>query len=231
VNIIQLILFSVIGMSSVPQYDPYYKARQEMVRNQISSRGITDRKVLEAMRKVQRHLFVPDEYKKYAYDDEPLPIGCGQTISQPYIVAYMTEAVHPAKIKKALEIGTGSGYQAAVLAEIVDSVYTIEIEPELAVRAKSLLTSIGYRNIVSKCGDGYAGWTKHAPFDIIIVTAAIEIVPEPLISQLAENGIMIIPVGNQYSVQQLQLLIRKKGKIEKKILLPVRFVPFRRQNE
>ena len=180
------------------------------------------------MRKVKRHLFVPEEYKSQAYNDYPLPIGYGQTISQPYIVAYMTETVIPKKNKTALEIGTGSGYQAAVLAEIVDSVYTIEIVPELADESAARLKMLGYSNIKVKSGDGYNGWSEHAPFDIILVTAAAEEIPKPLINQLAENGRLVIPVGETGSVQELILLVKKKGKIEKKRLTFVRFVPFKR---
>lgn len=199
-----------------------------MVESQIECRGITDAHTLRAMRKVPRHAFVPPEYRHLAYTDGPLPIGQGQTISQPYIVAFMTEAVHPVKGKKALEIGTGSGYQAAVLAEIVDSVYTIEIIEELAGMASATLKKLGYTNIVVKTGDGYKGWPQYAPFDIIIVTAACNHIPQPLLDQLAENGRMIIPVGEQGTVQELVLITRNNGKIRKEIMLPVRFVPFTR---
>ena len=214
-----------------PQADRYYRERLDMVKHQISDRGIGDREVLKAMRKVPRHLFVPAEYQNEAYNDNPLPIGYGQTISQPYIVAYMTEVSRPEKKKKALEIGTGSGYQAAILADIVDSVYTIEIVPELAAESKARLKTLGYNNVIVRAGDGYNGWAQHAPFDIIIVTAAISEVPKPLSDQLAENGRMVIPVGEQGSVQELILLIKKNGKIEKKQLLPVRFVPFKRSKK
>lgn len=214
--------------SIFPQNDPYLDARNRMVDEQISGRGITDNKTLMAMRKVQRHLFVPEEYKSQAYNDYPLPIGYGQTISQPYIVAYMTETVIPEKNKTALEIGTGSGYQAAVLAEIVDSVYTIEIVPELADESAARLKMLGYSNIKVKSGDGYNGWPEHAPFDIILVTAAAGEIPKPLINQLAENGRLVIPVGETGAVQELILLVKKKGKIEKKRLTFVRFVPFKR---
>ena len=191
-------------------------------------RGISDRATLNSMRKVPRHLFVPQNSINDAYDDSPLPIGYGQTISQPYIVAYMTEVSRPSPKKKVLEIGTGSGYQAAILAEIVDTVYTIEIVPELAKEAAETLKKLGYKNIVAKYGDGYKGWPEHAPFDIIIVTAAAEIIPEPLIDQLAENGRLLIPVGSPASVQELILLTKKNGKIESKRLEYVRFVPFKR---
>lgn len=212
------------------QSDKYYPARINMVKTQIVSRGVSDKETLEALKKVQRHLFVPPEYADDAYGDYPLPIGYGQTISQPYIVAYMTEAVKPAKKKKALEIGTGSGYQAAVLAEIVDSVYTIEIVEELAKESEARFRMLGYKNIIGKTGDGYNGWIEHAPFDIIIVTAAAAVIPKPLIDQLADNGRMIIPVGSAHGSQELRLIVKKRGKTETTSLLPVRFVPFIREN-
>lgn len=202
-----------------------------MVKEQIIDREITDRETLRAMRKVPRHMFVPEELVAQAYEDRPLSIGYGQTISQPYIVAYMTEASKPSRGKKVLEIGTGSGYQAAILAEIVDSVYTIEIVPELAVEAYDRFKKLGYINIVSKYGDGYGGWPEHAPFDIIIVTAAPEQIPEPLIGQLAENGRMVIPVGSQQGIQELLLLVKKNGNLKRSRLSFVRFVPFRRGEE
>ena len=199
-----------------------------MVKIQITDRGITNAATIKALRKVPRHLFVPKEYENDAYGDYPLPIGYGQTISQPYIVAYMTEIARPTEKKKALEIGTGSGYQAAVLAEIVDTVYTIEIIPELASESASRFEKLGYKNIIGKSGDGYNGWPEHAPFDIIVVTAAAKEIPKPLIDQLAENGRLVIPVGEPGSVQELILLVKKNGKIEKSRLTFVRFVPFRR---
>ena len=177
------------------------------------------------MEKVPRHLFVPSQYTERAYEDNPLPIGYDQTISQPFIVAYMTEIAKPAKWKKVLEIGTGSGYQAAVLAEIVDSVYTIEIIPELAKQATARLAKMGYKNIFTKQGDGYKGWKEHAPYDIIMVTAADDHIPQPLIDQLAENGRLIMPVGPPSSAQQIVLATKKNGKIEKRKLAMVRFVP------
>ena len=210
------------------QADKYYTARMNMVKTQIIDRGISDSKTIESLRKVPRHRFVPQEYEKDAYGDYPLPIGYGQTISQPYIVAFMTEAVKPDRNRKALEIGTGSGYQAAVLAEITDTVYTIEIIEELAKESEALFKKLGYKNIVCKSGDGYNGWIEHAPFDIIIVTAAIDKVPGPLTDQLAEGGRLIIPVGSPYGLQELKLLVKKNGKIKTNNLLPVRFVPFRR---
>lgn len=224
-----VIIFNLImGGFIPPQVDRYIAARNNMVKTQITDRGITNVATIKAMRKVPRHLFVQKEYEENAYGDHPLPIGKGQTISQPYIVAYMTEVVRPTEKKKALEIGTGSGYQAAVLAEIVDTVYTIEIIPELARESASRFKQLGYNNIIGKSGDGYNGWPEHAPFDIIIVTAAADEIPQPLIDQLAENGMLVIPVGEPGSIQKLMLLAKKKGKIEKSSLSFVRFVPFRR---
>jgi len=214
--------------SIMQQDDRFTAAREKMVTQQIISRGVTDRPTLKAIRKVPRHLFVPEEYKSEAYDDNPLPIGYGQTISQPYIVAYMTEVAKPDPSKTALEIGTGSGYQAAVLAETVKSVYSIEIVPELAKESAERLKMLGYKNITVKHGDGYKGWKEFSPFDIIIVTAAAEQIPQPLIDQLAENGRLVIPVGPPLAVQELILLVKKNGKIEKSRLTFVRFVPFKR---
>jgi len=199
-----------------------------MVNEQIVKRGIRNPLTIKAMEKVPRHLFVPAEYKDRAYEDNPLPIGYDQTISQPFIVAYMTEIAKPSKWKKVLEIGTGSGYQAAVLAEIVDTVYTIEIIPELAKQATARLAKMGYKNIVTKLGDGYNGWKEHAPYDIIMVTAADESIPQPLIDQLAENGRLVMPIGSPSSAQQLVLATKKGGKIEKRKLAMVRFVPLLR---
>jgi len=223
-----VIIFIIMAGTALQSGDKYQAAREKMVRDQIRHRGISDQPTLKAMLKVPRHLFVPAEYESRAYDDNPLPIGYGQTISQPFIVAYMTEVVKPAAWKKALEIGTGSGYQAAVLAEIVNKVYTIEIVPELARESAGRLTGMGYNNVFSKYGDGYQGWEEHAPFDIIVVTAAAEEIPQPLIDQLAENGRLVIPVGPQSSVQELILMEKKNGRVEEKRLTLVRFVPFRR---
>jgi len=212
----------------IPQADKFEAVRHRMVKTQIEARGVNNNAVIDAMKKVQRHLFVPKEYQDEAYNDYPLPIGHGQTISQPYIVAYMTDVLKPGSKMKALEIGTGSGYQAAILAEIVDKIYTIEIVPELATEATERLKKLGYKNIVCKYGDGYKGWPEYAPFDIIIVTAAADKIPQPLIDQLAENGRLVIPVGKPSAVQELQLIVKKKGKIETKNLTYVRFVPFKR---
>jgi len=210
------------------QVDKYEPARTRMVKTQIMDRGLSNSAVLDAMKKVPRHLFIPKEYESEAYNDYPLPIGYGQTISQPYIVAYMTDIVRPTSRKKALEIGTGSGYQAAVLAEIVEKVYTIEIVPELAKEASERLKKYGYTNVECKFGDGYKGWPEHAPFDIIIVTAAADHIPQPLIDQLAENGRLVIPVGAPSAIQELILVTKRNGKPEQKRLTFVRFVPFKR---
>jgi protein-L-isoaspartate(D-aspartate) O-methyltransferase len=223
-----IILMMFSGAMYCQKKDRNEAARESMVEYQIVARGITDQATLAAMRKVPRHLFVPPSYAKEAYNDGPLPIGYGQTISQPFIVAYMTELVKPTKGKKALEIGTGSGYQAAVLAEIIDTVYTIEIVPELATESIARLKMLGYKNIVAKYGDGYKGWPEHAPFDIIIVTAAADHIPQPLKDQLAENGRLVMPVGNPATVQYLILLTKRKGKISERRLESVRFVPLKR---
>ena len=226
--IIALILFS--GVMDYQKKDQYEKARNRMVDSQIAARGISDQATLQAMRRVPRHLFVPASLESEAYSDRPLPIGYNQTISQPLIVAHMTELARPAKGKKALEIGTGSGYQAAVLAEIVDTVYTIEIVPELAKESAARLKILGYKNIVVRHGDGYKGWPEHAPFDIILVTAAADHIPQPLKDQLAEGGRLVMPVGDPATVQQLILLTKRKGKITEQRLEPVRFVPLKRLN-
>jgi protein-L-isoaspartate(D-aspartate) O-methyltransferase len=228
VNLTIFILSLFMIGNKIFQADKYYAARLDMVKTQIIDRGISDTKTIESLKKVPRHLFVPAEYEKEAYSDYPLPIGYGQTISQPYIVAFMTEVVKPARNKKALEIGTGSGYQAAVLAEIVDTVYTIEIVSELAKESDARFRMLGYKNIIGKAGDGYNGWIEHAPFDIVIVTAAAEKIPKPLIDQLADNGRLVIPVGSANGAQELKLLIKKNGNIKTTSLLPVRFVPFKR---
>jgi len=202
-----------------------------MVRVQIERRGINDPSVLEAMRSVPRHRYVPDVQSDMAYGDFPLPIGYGQTISQPYIVAYMTEVIEPAAGQRVLEIGTGSGYQASVLAEIVDEVYTIELVPELANRASELLSTLEYDNVLAKNADGYFGWPEMAPFDAIVVTAAAAYIPPPLIEQLKDGGRMIIPVGSPFLTQTLMLVEKSRGKVTTHSLLPVRFVPFRRAGE
>jgi protein-L-isoaspartate(D-aspartate) O-methyltransferase len=205
--------------------------REEMVKHQIQQRGISNPYVLQAMMTVERHLFVPESLRPSAYGDFPLSIGYDQTISQPYIVAYMTAAIQPEHCRKVLEIGTGSGYQAAVLAEIIDSVFTVEIVRPLAEQAARLLKQLGYHRVMVKTGDGYKGWPEHAPYDGIIVTAAVESIPSPLVDQLKEGGRMVIPVGSPYSIQQLVLVEKQKGIIRKKSLLAVRFVPFQHREE
>ncbi|PSK80643.1 protein-L-isoaspartate(D-aspartate) O-methyltransferase [Prolixibacter denitrificans] len=223
-----LLLIFIFPLMACAQED-FEAKRMEMVKKQIIARGINDGPTIRAMRKVPRQDFVPDAYRDQAYRDSPLSIGYGQTISQPYIVALMTEKTKPSKGKRALEIGTGSGYQAAVLAEIVDSVYTIELIPGLARHAAKVLAEHHYDNVVPKQGDGYRGWPEHAPFDIILVTAAGDHVPRPLIDQLAENGRLIMPVGQPGSFQQLVLLIKRNGRIKRKNLATVQFVPLQRE--
>ncbi|HOV23725.1 MAG TPA: protein-L-isoaspartate(D-aspartate) O-methyltransferase [Candidatus Marinimicrobia bacterium] len=214
-------------MAKNPQDPDYYQLRQKMVNEQIIARGVRAESVIKAMQKVERHLFVPEQYRNFAYSDRPLPIGEGQTISQPYIVALMTELLDLKKSDKVLEIGTGSGYQAAILDEICDSVYTIEIIPSLGKQAQALLRELGYHNIHCKIGDGYLGWPEHAPYDGIIVTCAPSKIPQPLKEQLAEGGRMVIPVGATYT-QELVLVTKTKGKLIQKSVIPVRFVPMLR---
>jgi protein-L-isoaspartate(D-aspartate) O-methyltransferase len=228
--------FPIIFLSSIcciftMQNEMYESLRYNMVETQLVSRGIKDAATLRAMRKVPRHLFVPETVMEYAYDDGPMQIGYGQTISQPYIVAFMTESVVPAKDKKALEIGTGSGYQAAILAEVVDSVYTIEIIHPLAASSAERLRRLGYNNVIVKEGDGYLGWPEHGPYDIIIVTAATNEIPQPLMDQLAEGGRLVMPLGKPDEVQRLILLQKKNGQIRQSFLTLVRFVPLTRKKE
>ena len=203
-------------------------ARQHMVETQIKGRGVTDSRVTEVMSSVPRHEFVPENYRAHAYEDHPLPIGYGQTISQPYIVAFMTEQLRPQPTDRVLEIGTGSGYQAAVLSKLVAEVYTIEIVKPLAQRAEMDLRRLNYSNVKVKAGDGYKGWPEHAPFDAIIVTAAPDHVPQPLIDQLKEGGRMIISVGGR-EMQQLYLLEKHAGKLTQRAVLSVNFVPLTRE--
>ena len=222
------VCLAVFSFAPVDADDGYERLRAEMVKDQIESRGVADAAVLDAMRSVQRHLFVPEDLRSGSYEDNPLPIGFGQTISQPYIVAYMTETVQAKPGQRILEIGTGSGYQAAVLAEIVEKVYTIEIIDELGRTARTRLEALGYDNIETRIADGYYGWEEAAPFDAIVVTAAAEYIPPLLIDQLKDGGRMIIPVGSPFMVQML-LLVEKKGEnITTESLMPVRFVPLRR---
>jgi len=221
----------VLWMSKPGFSQNYEELRQKMVREQIENRGIHHRATLKAMRKVERHLFVPPKFQQHAYDDSPLLIGYNQTISQPYIVAYMTQMLQPKEGHRILEVGTGSGYQAAVLAEIVDKVYTIEIVKELGDKAKKLLHQLGYNNVEVIIGDGYQGLASQAPFDGIIVTAAADQIPPPLIRQLKEGGRMVIPIGSPSSVQTLMLITKRNGKIFQREMSPVRFVPFTRDKD
>jgi len=226
--ICSLFLFATTG--SFAQTDDIHKSqREQMVTNQIQLRGMDHKSTLNAMGVVPRHLFVPENLQDNAYDDRPLPIGHGQTISQPYIVAYMTSIINPKPDFKILEIGTGSGYQAAVLSEIVDSVFTMEIVPELYQSASARISELGFDNIKVKFGDGYYGWPEHGPYDAIVVTAAAEFIPPPLLEQLKEGGKMIIPVGSPFMVQSLILVNKKKDRITTTNLMSVRFVPFTRQ--
>jgi len=204
--------------------DPYAAARRQMVEEQLRGRDITDPKVLEAMGRVARHRFVPKDVRQHAYEDRPLPIGLGQTISQPYIVALMTQLGRPSPESRALEVGVGSGYQAAVLAELCREVYGIEILEPLAESARQRLAALGYTNVEVRCGDGYQGWPEHAPFDLILVAAAPDHVPQPLIDQLAPGGRLVIPVGNYY--QELLLIEKtREGVVRRSSIAPVQFVP------
>jgi protein-L-isoaspartate(D-aspartate) O-methyltransferase len=197
--------------------------REKMVETQIKARGVKDPRVLSALLKVERHRFVPEEYLNSAYSDQPLPIGEGQTISQPYIVALMTELLELKGDEKVLEVGTGSGYQAAILGELAQEVYTIEIIESLASVAKNRLSELGYQNVKVKAGDGYLGWPKAAPFDAIIITCAPDHIPKPLMDQLKEGGRMVVPVG-AYS-QELKKIVKRSGKIVTTDVIPVVFVP------
>ncbi|HEV2150445.1 MAG TPA: protein-L-isoaspartate(D-aspartate) O-methyltransferase [Longimicrobiaceae bacterium] len=228
-----VLLLLLLGALSACQPNPphdsvsvgreYARERAQMVQEQLRARGIRDRAVLAAMRRVPRHRFVPPADEHLAYADHPLPIGFDQTISQPYIVAYMTEAARISAGDRVLEIGTGSGYQAAVLAEIAREVYSIEIVPELATRARTVLRELGYTNVHVRTGDGYAGWREHAPFDAILVTAAPDHVPPALVEQLAVNGRMVIPVGT--GEQEMRVLTKTTAGVTEERTLPVRFVP------
>ena len=218
--------FFLPWLKSQPDFE---KLRDLMVRRQLQSRDIDNKEVLRAMRKVPRHLFVPENQQPYAYEDTPLPIGEGQTISQPYMVAYMTQALRLKPEDHVLEIGTGSGYQAAVLSEIVDSVSTIEIVESLGLKAEITLKEMGYDNVRVIVGDGYHGLPESAPFEAIMVTAGAEEIPQPLIDQLAVGGRMIIPVGPHRGVRNLvRLTKRKNGELKRENLMAVRFVPFTR---
>lgn len=222
-----LLLLTVLAFASCraePPSGDFAADREAMVKEQIAARDVSDARVLKAMREVPRHEFIPEEVRRFAYSDGPLPIGHGQTISQPYIVAFMTEQLAPKPGDRVLEIGTGSGYQAAVLGRLVAEVFTIEIVEPLATRATADLRRLGFGNVHVKTGDGYQGWPEQAPFDAVIVTCAPDHVPQPLIDQLKDGGRMIIPVG-EAGAQELHLLVKRGGKVERRAVLPVRFVP------
>ena len=211
------------GQQAAPITD-FAAQRQRMVQQQLLTRGIKDQRVLAAMTKVPREQFVPPESRAASYEDGPLPIGYGQTISQPYIVAFMTEQLRPKPSDRVLEVGTGSGYQAAILSELVSEVYSIEIVEPLAKNAEATLQRLGYKNVHLKIGDGYKGWPEAGRFDAIIVTCAPDRVPQPLVDQLKDGGRMVIPVGDIFA-QQLYLLEKKNGQLKQSATLPVRFVP------
>jgi protein-L-isoaspartate(D-aspartate) O-methyltransferase len=220
-----LVALTVVSCGPAPESEDASRAREreQMVSRQIEARGVQDQKTLEAMRRVPRHLFVPPELAGQAYEDHPLPIGHGQTISQPYIVAFMTEALELGEDETVLEVGTGSGYQAAVLAEIAKRVYSIEIVEPLAQGAARRLKDLGYTNVEVRAGDGYQGWPEAAPFDGIMVTAAAPRIPEPLKDQLADGGRLVIPVGDDW--QELVVVTRRGDELDERRVLPVRFVP------
>ena len=221
--LLALFLFAPLQPDLVAQ--DFDKLRHEMVEAQLKKRNIKSESVLEAMRNVPRHLFVPKNEQSRAYNDSPLPIGWGQTISQPYIVAFMTEQIDPKPGMKVLEIGAGSGYQAAILAELGCEVYTIELLETLAVRAEKTLNELNYNNVKVKWGDGYLGWPEEAPFDAIIVTAAPPKIPKKLIEQLKDGGKMIVPVGPVNSLQSLKLITKRNKRVIERDLMPVMFVP------
>jgi protein-L-isoaspartate(D-aspartate) O-methyltransferase len=218
-------LFLLTCAAQKSEKDFYQAARQQMVKEDIEGRGINDERIVQAMLKVKRHLFVPEDYRHLAYADRPLPIGEGQTISQPYIVALMTYHLHLKPEEKVLEIGTGLGYQAAVLAELAKEIYSIEIIEQLARTAQERLRELGYINVWVKCGDGFYGWMEHAPYDAIIVTCAAPSIPEHLIAQLKEGGRMILPLGDEPFHQSLTVLTKRKGKIDQQGITSVVFVP------
>lgn len=222
-GLISLGLFSVCFPHQ--NEDDFARLRDSMVQRQLKTRDITDKNVLEAMRQVPRHMFMDKTYRHLAYEDHPLPIGDGQTISQPYIVALMTQLLELKKGEKVLEIGTGSGYQAAILAHLTDQVYSIEIIQDLAKKASSTLKKLGYDSVQVKWGDGNAGWQEEAPFDAMIITCATETIPPALFRQLREGGRIVIPLGNPYTYQTLSVITKVEGKPKVKKNIGVRFVP------
>jgi protein-L-isoaspartate(D-aspartate) O-methyltransferase len=224
-----LALFPSAQSPSAPESTDRVRERAAMVAEQIAGRGVKDPSVLRALREVPRHLFVPPASREHAYEDRPLPIGYGQTISQPFIVAYMTEALGIRPTDRVLEIGTGSGYQAAILGRLAREVWTIEIVPELGTRAATLLKDLKYTNVTVRVGDGYGGWAERAPFDRIIVTAAPDHVPEPLLQQLATGGRMVIPVGQQGGIQELLVIEKTPSGMVQRKTIPVLFVPLTRK--
>jgi protein-L-isoaspartate(D-aspartate) O-methyltransferase len=221
--VLAAIVASGCGQNAPPASD-FAPQRQQMVQQQLVTRGINDPRVLAAMSKVAREEFVPIDSRSASYEDGPLPIGYGQTISQPYIVAFMTQQLRPKSSDRILEVGTGSGYQAAILAELVSDVYSIEIVEPLAKNAEATLQRLGYKNVHLRVGDGYKGWPEEGPFDAIIVTCAPDKVPQSLVDQLKDDGRMVIPVGDRFA-QQLYLLEKKDGQLKQSATLPVRFVP------
>lgn len=237
--LLPILLLAALGANTAALADAYAERRLNLVRRIEddarstaiwSGRASFDARVLEAMARVPRHLFVPEKLRRYAYENRPLPIGFGQTISQPYIVALMTDLVEPAPGRTALEVGTGSGYQAALLADLGMRVYTMEIIEPLAEAAKTRLEKLGYGNVTTRWGDGYDGWPEQAPFDAIIVTAAASHIPPPLLAQLKPGGRMVIPVGGRFLTQQLVVVEKDAdGRIRTRQILPVRFVPLRRK--
>jgi len=221
-----ILLVSALMLAPLyPQDDDFPAEREAMVTRQIARRGIDDEAVLAAMGTVPRHRFVRTKDMPLAYGDHPLPIGYGQTISQPFIVAYMAQLAGLGPGSKVLEVGTGSGYHAAVMAQLADTVYTMEIIPELAARARRTHAALGYGNIQARTGDGYYGWPEEGPFDAIVVTAAPDHVPPPLVRQLADGGRIVIPVGHPFVTQHLVLVEKRGGRIISRQLIPVRFVP------
>ncbi len=221
-----LVFWGMAPKEKAVEKDLFQSQRRKMVEEQIEKRGVTDKKTLEAMLSVPRDKFVPKLFFGLAYSDQPVPIGEGQTISQPYIVGLMTEKLELKPGDKVLEVGTGSGYQAAILSKICNEVYTVEIIPSLGQSAQQRLKELKYDNVTVKIGDGYYGWQEHAPFDAIIVTAAASVVPPPLIEQLKPGGRMVIPIGGVFSVQRLMFIKKNQdGTLESENLIPVRFVP------